>query len=339
LEPYLSFSGGGYRRGFKGEDGKNASPSGYEHAMRCCNRIIQSTKPRLTSFDWRKMGLESLREEDVVFLDPPYPTSNVRSYTEDTVDYNDLVDTLLRAKFRWVLCGYLHPLLCRLGEPFWAKDVKLLCVRGEDEPRTECLWSNFVCGSTRRHDLPTTLSNKLRDLADAASLSFPDLDAKIDQRLQSVANDLSALLPYLLEMHRRLSAPGKRTDLRKGAPVNLTWTEWVQSKRKKLGRSLRTIQYMLRGKTEASRDRQLLLAQRNAGLRSEPELSIPDTPIEIATEMSRLVLAMRERGQNPRLKQRLEILAQHFLRITGQERNPKGVGQLQETNRNPAYTM
>jgi len=176
-------------------------------------------------------------------------------------------------------------------------------------------------------------------LADAASLSFPDLDAKIDQRLQSVANDLSALLPYLLEMQRRLSAPGKRTDLRKGAPVNLTWTEWVQSKRKKLGRSLRTIQYMLRGRTEASQDRQMLLAQRHAGLRSEPELSIPDTPIEIATEMSRLVLAMRERGQNPRLKQRLEILAQHFLRITGQERNPKGVGQLQETNRNPAYNM
>ena len=96
---------------------------------------------------------------------------------------------------------------------------------------------------------------------------------------------------------------------------------------------------MLKGKTEASRDRQMLLAQRHAGLRSEPDWSIPDTPMEIATEMSRLVLEMRERGQNPRLKQRLEILAQHFLRITGQERNPESVGQLQETNRNPAYTM
>ena len=119
-------------------------------------------------------------------------------------------------------------------------------------------------------------------------------------------------------MHRRLSAPGKRTDLRKGAPSGLTWTEWVQSKRKKLGRSLRTIQYMLRGRTEASRDRQMLLAQRHAGLRSEPELSIPDTPMEVASEMARLVLEMRGNSQNARLKKRLELLAEHFLQVTGQ---------------------
>ena len=328
--------------GCKGGDGRRkdyggVSAAGYERTIRQCHHIMLKIQPRLTNLDWRKMGLESLREEDVVFLDPPYPTSNVRSYTEDTVDYNDLVDTLLRTKFRWVLCGYLHPLLCRLGEPFWAKDVKLLCVRGEEEPRTECLWSNFVCGSTKRYDLPTTLSHKLRDLADAASLSFPDLDAKIYQRLQAVANDLSALLPYLLEMQRRLSAPGKRTDLRKGAPVNLTWTQWVQSKRKKLGRSLRTIQYMLRGKTEASKDRQMLLAQRHATVRQEPEWSIPDTPMEIASEMARIVLEMRVAGStNAKLmKQRLELLAEHFLQITGQEKESDSITPIQNANRIP----
>jgi len=114
---------------------------------------------------------------------------------------------------------------------------------------------------------------KLRNLADAASLSFPALDAQIDQRLQTVVNDLNALLPYFLEMHRRLSAPGRRTDLRKGAPADLTWTAWVLSKRKRLGRSLRTIQHLLRGKTEASQQRQAL-AQRRAELRYEPNLSI-----------------------------------------------------------------
>jgi hypothetical protein len=36
--------------------------------------------------------------------------------------------------------------------------------------------------------------------------------------------------------------------------------------------------------------RQLLLAQRSASLRSEPEWSTPETPMEIATEMARLVL-------------------------------------------------
>jgi site-specific DNA-methyltransferase (adenine-specific) len=278
LEPYLSFSGGGYyAAGCKGGDGRSkkyggVSAEGYENTIHLCHELMRKTQPRVTSQDWHKMGLESLTEEDVVFLDPPYPDSNVRSYTEDTVDYDALVDTLIRAKFRWMLCGYLHPLLCRLGEPFWAKDVKLLCVRGEEEGRTECLWSNFRVRS-KRHVLPPTFRNKLRSLADAATLSFPDLDATIDQRLQAVANDLSALLPYLQEMNRRLSAPGKRRDLRQGAPGDLTWTTWVQSKRKKLGRSLRAIQYLLRGKTEASQTRQAL-AEARARLRYEPTLTI-----------------------------------------------------------------
>ena len=190
---------------------------GYENAIHQCHQLMRKTEPRVTKLDWRKMGLESLTEEDFVFLDPPYPNSNVRSYTEDTVGYDELVETLLRSRFRWVMCGYLHPLLCRLGEPFWAKDVKLLCVRGEEEGRTECLWSNFRV-RTKGHALPPTFRNKLRNLADAASLSFPALDAQIDQRLQTVVNDLNALLPYILEMHRRLSAPGRRTDLRAVLP-------------------------------------------------------------------------------------------------------------------------
>jgi len=126
-------------------------------------------------------------------------------------------------------------------------------------------------------------------------------------------------------------AHGKRTDLRKGAPVNLTWTEWVQSKRHKLGRSLRTIQYMLRGKTEASRERQMLLAQRHAGLRSEPDSPIPHTPMEISSEMARLVLAMRDGGRNRRIQQRLEFLAEHLLRIIAQEKEPDSMSGLRGT--------
>jgi hypothetical protein len=68
-------------------------------------------------------------------------------------------------------------------------------------------------------------------------LSFPALDAKIDDGLQIVAKDWKALLPCLLEMNRGLRAPGRRSDLRKGAPPGLTWTEWVKSKRGHLGRS------------------------------------------------------------------------------------------------------
>ena len=161
------------------------------------------------------MRLERLMEDDVVFLDPPYPDADVRSYRNDTLNHEELVDALLRAKYRWVLSGYLHPILCRLGDPFWAKDVKLLSIGREQEPRTECLWSNFASGISQRRSLPVALNSKLRTLADAASLSFAALDAQIDEGLQTVANDWNAILPYLLEMNRRLSAPGKRTDLRR----------------------------------------------------------------------------------------------------------------------------
>ena len=83
--------------------------------------------------------------------------------SDEGLDYESLVDLLLRAKFRWILSGYPHPLLCRLGKPFWARDVRFLCVRNtyHQEERTECLWTNFVPGETkRRHLLPPSAADK-----------------------------------------------------------------------------------------------------------------------------------------------------------------------------------
>ena len=314
LEPYLSFSGGGYF-GAGRKLGGGASAAGYQKTIRQCHRIMQHAKPRLTSLDWRKMGLERLTDEDVVVLDPPYPDSNARSYSDEGLDYESLVDLLLRAKFRWILCGYPHPLLCRLGKPFWARDVRFLCVRNtyHQEERTECLWANFAQDETkRRHLLPPSVDGKWRLLSDASSLSFSALDDKIEAGLQTVADDWNALVPYLLEMHRRLCAPGRRTDLRKGAPANLTWTEWVQSKRGKLGRSLRSVRRLLQGKTEAS--------QRALERRPPATLAggspMPDTAMGIAFEMARLILEMRSRTQNTKSnKRKLERLASQFLSV------------------------
>jgi len=71
----------------------------------------------------------------------------------------------------------------------------------------------------------------------------------------------------------------------------------------------------------------MLLAQPHAGLRSEPDSTIPDTPIEIATEMSRLVLEMRDSHRSEKQRQqRLELLAVHFLWITGQGRESASTG-------------
>lgn len=343
LEPYLTFSGGGYfGAGCKGSDGMSnngVSLAGYEKTLRKCHGILHETKPKLSSLDWRQMGLEMLSSEDTVVLDPPYPNGNVRSYSDETVDYEALVDLLLRAKFRWILCGYPHPVLCRLGKPFWARDVNLLCIRGKQEPRTECLWRNFgnERSLARRYLLPESAKSALMSFDNAASLSFRALDAKIDEGLGIVAKDWDAMIPYLLEMQKRLAAPGKRTNLRKGAPSGLTWTAWVETKRHKLGRSLRTIQYMLKGRTESSRERQMLLAQRRADLRYEPDSTLPDTPMEIATEMASLVLEMRGNTSNQKQqKKRLLLLAEHFLRVTGQESGSDSALQIENASRRPA---
>jgi site-specific DNA-adenine methylase len=327
LAPYLSFSGGQYDSGCKGgvergDDDGGVSLTGYQRTLRECHKILTRTRPKITALDWQQLGLEKLTEDDVVVLDPPYIFARVTPYSDSTVDHESLVDLLLRARFRWVLCGYLHPVLHRLGKPIWARDIQLLGVRMK------------VCqeDDKSRRVLPPTAKRQIRAITDAASLSFNALDEKIDAGLGIVARDWAALIPYMMEMNRRLSAPGKRTDLRKGAPSGLTWTAWVESKRHKLGRSLRTIQYMLKGKTEASRERQLLLAQPHASLRSEPEWSIPDTPMEIATEMSQLVLEMRDTNSNEKQrKQRLELLAEHFLRITGQDR--EGIDEITHSDR------
>jgi DNA N-6-adenine-methyltransferase (Dam) len=133
---------------------------------------------------------------------------------------------------------------------------------------------------------------------DADALSFPALDARIDEGLQTVANDWNDLLPYLLEMHRRLSAPGRRTDLRKGAPPELTWTAWVESKRLKLGRSLRSVQRLLRGKTEASQRVQARPRDTLSRGAMQDSAQIPRTAIEIATEMAAVALQLGGDGDS-----------------------------------------
>jgi hypothetical protein len=150
LEPYLTFGGAGYlHSGFRGTRQGGVSSGGYQRTLRECHRIMHRTRPRLSSMDWKDMGLEKLGAQDVVVIDAPYPNTNLRSYTDEAVDYVALVDLLLSVKFRWVLCGYLHPALHRLGEPAWATDLRFLYFRpGKEERerhgeerRIECLWT------------------------------------------------------------------------------------------------------------------------------------------------------------------------------------------------------
>jgi site-specific DNA-adenine methylase len=326
LEPFLTYSGSGYYGGGPRGSGAGAGSERYTRAMRDCHRIMHDVGPVVTGWDWTKV-VARLGPHDFAYIDPPYLTSRTRTYSEDDIDHDRLVWVLKRAKFRWILSQYLHPVyLSGLGDPFWSREMDLFVAAGH-ETRTECMWRNFsVAGDTTtrhaRSGLAVSTRSKLRSFSEAASLSFSDLNKTIDQGLEKIAKDWTALVPYLLEMNRRLSAPGRRNDLRKGAPSDLTWTAWVESKRDKLGRSLRSVQRLLSGKTEASKERQ---AQPRASLaQGSPDGSeIPGTPMEIASEMARLILQGRDESQNSRLTGRLELLAQQFLSITGQVRVPE----------------
>jgi len=349
LAPHICYSGGLYESGVKGgsgcgDDDGGGSAAGFQRTLRECHRILHQTKPKITGLDWTRLGLEKLTGDDVVVCDPPYafPLNMVKVYSDSTVNYEELVDVLLDAKFRWALCGYPHPMLHRLGAPIWAREMQLLCVRVKHggEERSECIWTNFDPEIARsQRFLPATVKGQIKVIADAASLSFTALDARIDSGLEKVAKDFTALVPFLLEMHRRLSAPGRRTDLRKGAPKGLTWTEWVESKRHKLGRGLRSIQYLLQGRTEASMRRQVLVEGRADlanDLRSVTSEVPPETPMEIATAMSHLVLDMRSNGRNTRLnKKKLERLAARFLRL--QERD--SISRIEQPDEESGYTM
>jgi site-specific DNA-adenine methylase len=347
LAPHLAFSGGLYESGCKGgagcgDDDSGVSSTGFQQTLRDCRKLLLRTRPKITGLDWRQLGLEKLTEDDVVLLDPPYIFAQVKAYNHETVGYEQLVDVLLKAKFRWLLCGYLHPLLHRLGKPIWARDMQLLCVRIKQgqEDRTECLWSNFTPESSNgRHSLSATVKGQIKSIADAASLSFRALDERIDEGLGLVAKDWNALLPYMLEMNRRLSAPGKRTDLRKGAPADLSWTAWVDSKRSMLGRSLRSVQRLLQGKTEASLSWKARPNLTTSG-REVPgeDHQMPDSAMGIALDMARLILEMRSNGRRtPANKRRLEKLAVQFLRLAGQKK-PDSIAEL-EANSKPGYTM
>jgi site-specific DNA-adenine methylase len=143
LEPYLTFAGGGYGKGgFGGK--RTASQTSYQRIIRECHRIMKVMSPKITSLDWSET-LKGLGKDDTVFLDPPYLDGNVRAYRADDVDHEALVRVLVKAKFRWVLSGYAHPVYAPLGKPCHREEVQLRTANCDRvrERRQECLWKNF----------------------------------------------------------------------------------------------------------------------------------------------------------------------------------------------------
>lgn len=141
LEPYLTFSGGGYKKaGFGGK--RSAKAIGYSRTLRQCARILLSHTVKITKLDWKKLGLERLTSDDFVFFDPPYFGADVRAYS-NRFDFVRMVDILSNAKFRWMLTEYEQDIYLKaFGKPR-KKQVQLACDGRGNRRRVECVWTNY----------------------------------------------------------------------------------------------------------------------------------------------------------------------------------------------------
>lgn len=150
LEPLLTFSGGRYSdAGFRGGGG-GVSSAGFKRKVDAARELMKTHQTRITNWDYRKV-LAECTDEDTLFFDPPYLGAVVKSYSDKTLNHQELVDILLNAKFRWLLTEYEHkiykPLTEKFGEPIRIRVHKSMTNAQQTKSKrvwaTECIWRNF----------------------------------------------------------------------------------------------------------------------------------------------------------------------------------------------------
>jgi site-specific DNA-adenine methylase len=138
LSPYLTFSGSGYGAGgYKGNRKIALTASGFQQSIRMAQNIMRATSPTLTALDYKEV-LQDLGEEDLCYIDPPYIDAEVgKAYTPGDLDYREMVDILVKARFRWMLSEYDHPIYREaLGAPIIKQETETR----HGKTRYECVW-------------------------------------------------------------------------------------------------------------------------------------------------------------------------------------------------------
>ena len=152
LEPFLVRDGNRYgKAGVRGEIGGGVSRATYQLYLKVASEIMMRTRPHITWVDYRQV-LQECNPDDVVYLDPPYfkYARKTGAYSE-TLNYGEMVEILLSARFRWVLSEYedeiYAPLTNRFGEPERIPVRKTMNDsnhHGGKRPwGVECVWRNF----------------------------------------------------------------------------------------------------------------------------------------------------------------------------------------------------
>jgi site-specific DNA-adenine methylase len=142
LEPYLTFSGGGYKKGGFGGN-RSAKACSYAKTLFRAGQILKKCRTRITQIDWELIDFSQFTEDDFIFFDPPYFGADVRAYS-NKFDHLKMVGLLKKARFRWMLTEYEQPFyLENLGEPNCQIKVQLACDGNGTKKRIECVWKNF----------------------------------------------------------------------------------------------------------------------------------------------------------------------------------------------------
>lgn len=140
LAPFLTFSGGGYGAGgFRSNKKGGSTAAGYQQSIHMAQHIMRAVDPKVTAWDYIKT-LAGLGKDDFVFLDPPYMNADVGSaYQPSDINHREMVDLLLKAKFRWMLSEYDQPLYREaFGEPI----VQQAAATRHGKPTVECVWTS-----------------------------------------------------------------------------------------------------------------------------------------------------------------------------------------------------
>jgi site-specific DNA-adenine methylase len=152
VEPWATYSGGGYAAGYSsklGNPNKGVKLSGVRDVLLKCGAILSKKNVHVTNWDWKKIFRECAKHfplgwGDFVYFDPPYMSARVHAYDSSKFDHQALVRELESAKYRWLLSEYRQPLYVEaFGEPFWRKDVQVAVGSKRAKRQFECLWKNY----------------------------------------------------------------------------------------------------------------------------------------------------------------------------------------------------
>jgi hypothetical protein len=143
LAPYLCHDGAGYHVSGPRSEGGGPSAAAYKRSVRGGHSILLSENPWITDWNYERV-FASLGPDDFALCDPPYLGISTGAYHWTDIDHIRLVHWLKRARFRWILCEYWHPLYATaFGEPFWARRVRRLAQMNRGGHRLECMWKKY----------------------------------------------------------------------------------------------------------------------------------------------------------------------------------------------------